>query len=112
MERVLKWSLPALIVVNIALVWSGVLEAGTAILVGATIELLVASIAIRQVVVAIRTALSNPQLSPQDAMAAIAVTVEQSLPKATSHSLRPKLELLLQHLLGEAPPLLSDLAAG
>jgi hypothetical protein len=54
MERVLKWSLPALILVNVALVWSGVLEAGTAILVGAAIELLVALVAVRQVVVAIR----------------------------------------------------------
>ncbi|HYO50485.1 MAG TPA: hypothetical protein VEW94_11605 [Chloroflexia bacterium] len=54
MERVLKWSLPALILVNVTLVWSGVLEAGTAIMVGATIELLVALIAMRQVVVAIR----------------------------------------------------------
>jgi membrane protein YdbS with pleckstrin-like domain len=54
MERVLKWSLPALILVNVALVWSGILEAGTAIMVGAALELLVALIAMRQVVVAIR----------------------------------------------------------
>jgi hypothetical protein len=54
MERVLKWSLPALILVNVALVWSGILEAGTAIMVGAAIELMVALIAMRQVVVAIR----------------------------------------------------------
>ncbi|HEX9987594.1 MAG TPA: hypothetical protein VGE45_03845 [Chloroflexia bacterium] len=54
MERTLKWSLPLLVLVNVALVWSGVLEAGTAILVGAAIELLVALIAMRQVVIAIR----------------------------------------------------------
>jgi len=54
MERLLKWSLPVLIVVNVGLVWSGVLEAGTALLLGVTLELLVLLVALRQVVVAAR----------------------------------------------------------
>jgi len=40
MKRVLKWFLPALVVAEIALVWGHVLDAGTALLVGGGIELL------------------------------------------------------------------------
>ena len=38
MKRMLKWFLPALIVVEIALVWGNVLDAGTALLVGGAVE--------------------------------------------------------------------------
>ena len=40
MKRMLKWLLPALVVAEIALVWGHVLDAGTALLVGGGIELL------------------------------------------------------------------------
>ena len=40
MKRMLKWCLPALVVAEIALVWGRVLDAGTALLVGGGIELL------------------------------------------------------------------------
>jgi hypothetical protein len=54
MERALKWALPALIIANIALVWSGVLEAGAALIVAIALELSVFLVASRQVLAAIR----------------------------------------------------------
>ena len=54
LERVLKWLLPVLIVVEIILVWTGWLDLGTAIGVTLAIEVLLVVVAGRQLFVAVR----------------------------------------------------------
>ena len=54
MERLLKWLLPILILVEVMLVVGGVVPAGTALLIGGVIELLLLVVVIRQVIVAVR----------------------------------------------------------
>ncbi|MBI3976787.1 MAG: hypothetical protein HY331_01250 [Chloroflexi bacterium] len=54
MERILKWTLPALVVVEAALVGTGRLDVGTAVGVVVGIEVLLALVAGRQIVVAVR----------------------------------------------------------
>src|SRR3954451_17706968 len=52
MERLLRLFLPLLVLANVALVWSGALQAGEVILVGAAVELALLVVASRQVFVA------------------------------------------------------------
>ena len=54
LERVLKWLLPVLIVVEIVLVWTGWLDLGTAIGVTVAIEVLLVLVAGRQLFVTVR----------------------------------------------------------
>ena len=54
MDRLLKWLLPILIFLQVMLVVGGVLPAGTALLVGGIVELLLLVVVIRQLLVAVR----------------------------------------------------------
>src|SRR6476659_1019706 len=54
MERVFRLGLPLLLLVNIALWWSGTLQGGAALMVGVAIEGLLLLVASRQVVVVVR----------------------------------------------------------
>ena len=56
LEHALKWLLPALIVVEIVLVWTGWLDLGTAIGVTVAVEVLLVVVAGRQFFVAVRGA--------------------------------------------------------
>lgn len=54
MERLLKWLLPLLVMLQVILVVGGVVPAGTALLVGGIIELLLLLVVARQLIVAVR----------------------------------------------------------
>ena len=104
MKRRLKWALPVLLLGNIVLVWSGVLPAQTALIVGAVAEGLLLIVGGRQIWMAVRR-YRGDRAAGLDLEAALeeGLTVFLPRPAARLAALEPRLWITLVRWLARRP---------
>jgi len=104
MERAFKWALPLLLLVEIALVWGRVLDIGTALLIIIFVEMLLALLSLRQMIVAARRYRQN-RSAGLDIQAALEEGLTVFVPRAVARvlTMEPQIFVCLYQWLRRRP---------